>query len=546
MTESRSQDFLLGALVASVAVHAALMFLIKPQVMTHVTGEWARRAQRGPIKVVEAPPERPKPIAMSSVEDVEAVRDAPAAEADALFPPAPERFAPQDEALAPEAAPPPPPEPSDSALFLAPELSEVMHVEEGVSQVKMPAPDASRMPPPQAVAAPGPSSAPEASDAARLAVEAPAFVVPDAPPALPDDRLAEAAGLERPDERPPVRDAYVPEREVLDKVDERVVEEEKAAVRDLMDVRRAEELAGEVDVSADSAQAGEWTYFRVRLKARADLAPVPKDVVVLLDASGSIGDDRLKSCREAAQKILRSCANTGDRFNLVAFRDRFSYAFRTWQACDKEGFAKADKWLGSLASYGRTDVFAVIRSVLTLPRDPARPLIALVVTDGDANAGVKETAQILSKFTALNDGLISVYMYGVKGSANRELIDVLTRGNRGESFIYGGARWRAGEGIEALSERFRDPVLTDLRMVFAADTKAEAYPRRLRNLYRGDELDVVGRVPAGTREVAFSLKGLNGPRPYEGYFKVSLSGAKFDQGLPAAWNSEFAIDEKLR
>jgi len=272
---------------------------------------------------------------------------------------------------------------------------------------------------------------------------------------------------------------------------------------------------------------------------------VPKDVVILMDASGSIANDRLKSCREAAREILRTCMNTGDRFNLVAFRDEFDYAFKTWQECDADGYEAAEKWMSRLAAHGRTDVFATISSVLKLPRDPARPLVALVVTDGDANEGVRQTSQILSKFTALNDGLISVYMYGVKQSANRELIDVLTRGNRGESFVYEGNRKYAGKRIGELSERFRDPVLTDLRVVFTTGSQAEAYPQRLRNLYKGESVEIVGRVPTGTQEVAFSLKGLNGTTAYEGFFRVSLAAAEFDQSLPAAWAAERGIDAKL-
>ena len=195
----------------------------------------------------------------------------------------------------------------------------------------------------------------------------------------------------------------------------------------------------------------------------------------------------MKSVRRAAKRILRSAANTGDRFNLVAFRDRYSYAFRKWMECDQPSFTAADRWIDSLAAHGRTDVFATISSVLTLPRDPKRPLIALVVTDGDANHGVSGTEAILSKFSALNDGLVSVYMYGVKESSNRRLIDILTRSNRGESFIFEGSRFEAGSGIDALSERFRDPLLSDLRIVFSSATEAETYPRLLRNLYRGTE-----------------------------------------------------------
>ena len=47
MTEERRGDFLLGALVASIAVHVALMLFMRPQVMTHVSGDWTRRAPRG-------------------------------------------------------------------------------------------------------------------------------------------------------------------------------------------------------------------------------------------------------------------------------------------------------------------------------------------------------------------------------------------------------------------------------------------------------------------------------------------------------------------
>ena len=274
---------------------------------------------------------------------------------------------------------------------------------------------------------------------------------------------------------------------------------------------------------------------------------VDKLTVSVLDASGSLGADRLNSCRSAARRILRSAMNSGDRFNLVAFRNRFDYAFARWQECTAATFEQADKWLVSLTSHGRTDVFSTIRSVLTLPRDPTRPLIALVVTDGDANSGVSETAEILSKFTALNDGLISVYMYGVKGSANRELIEVLTRGNRGESFIFDGiASWRAGSGLESLSERFRDPVLSDLRLVFTTESQVEAYPRILKNLYRGDAVTVTGRVPKGTKQVMFSLQGLNGSRAYDGLFTLELEKAAVNPEVAAAWAEERAVDGKLR
>lgn len=277
-----------------------------------------------------------------------------------------------------------------------------------------------------------------------------------------------------------------------------------------------------------------------------ELPVIPKDAVILIDASGSIGSDRLRNCRNAAKEILRSCFNSGDRFNLVAFRNRFAYAFREWRECDAPSFEEADRWLSRLTAHGRTDVFSVIRSVLTLPRDPARPLIALVVTDGDANSGVSGTAEILSRFTALNDGLVSVYMYGVKKEANRELIDLLTRGNRGESFIHEGSRRRAGIAMEPLAAAFRDPVLTDLRIMFAAGSVAETYPKLLKNLYRGGSVVLRGRCPSRIKDLVFTLQGLSGANAFESLYKLDLTTAgPADPALVEDWRADRVIAGRL-
>lgn len=530
------------ALAVSVAVHVAAMFFMRPQVMTHVSGSGARSRARGPMKVREATPP-PEMVHFETISDVFPQREAPPAEVEELAPTA-EAIAAAD--AVPEAPPPDADAPAVSVKEMtvdtAPLLSEPIHVGAGVSSFTAPtvadspllyAPAASAPPPTPIVPEP---LTPDAPDAA---------VVADIPDAA-GETFEPGSDFIDPAEDAKTPEVFTPVEEVMASVDEKVVEEEKSAVRGLLDVREAKELKDFVSVVSSSAEAGEWTYFRVQIAPGEDLSVVSKDVVILMDASGSIANDRLSSCREAAKEILRTCMNSGDRFNLVAFRDKFDYAFKTWRDCDADAYAAAEKWMNRLAAHGRTDVFATIKSVLTLPRDPKRPLIALVVTDGDANAGVRRTSQILSRFTALNDGLVSVYMYGVKGTANRELIDVLTRGNRGESFIHDGDRKYAGRSIGELSERFRDPVLTDLRVVFTAGSKAEALPERLRNLYKGEIVEVVGRAPSGTKEVAFSLKGLNGGKAYEGFFRVNLSESSFDGSLPAAWTYESSIAAKLK
>ena len=538
MTREAKGELVVTALVVSALVHVGVMLYAKPKVMTHVAAGGSRVVARAPMRVTKEVP-RPEPVKIDAVEDLAAQKDAPPAETVAATEPLPSE-APDVLPVAVKAAvasvPAAPAVEAVAPVFDTEPLRLDALVSAKIPRAPIETPSVPDVP---ALAAPAALPRAEAGAAPLLRLTPSAGTDPDS--AFLPTQLARAA---LPAESPAA--AFVPSEEVYEKVDEKVVEEEKAAVKALVESEQAVELPKFVHTAMTRQTEGAWTYFKVMVTPRASLAVVPKDVVVLIDASGSIGSDRIVSIRKAAKRILRSATNTGDRFNLVAFRDRFAYAFRTWQDCTQASFDRSDKWLNNLAAHGRTDVFATISSVLTLPRDPARPLIALVVTDGDANAGVRDNAGILSKFTALNDGLISVYMYGVKASANRALIDALTRGNRGEGFVFDGWRWRAGEGIDGLSERFRDPVLSDLRVIFAADAKAEAYPRLLRNLYRSGTVEIVGRVPAGTAKVSFSLRGLNGAQAYEGFFTHTFETAATDVTLAAAWRAEREIDRKLR
>ncbi len=539
MSARAGQNFLLGALVVSVVAHVAVMLAMRSQVMTVSFGSSAR-ATRHAMVMRQEKARQPAAVRLVDAPDLAPLKDAPAAASEALVP----SLVTLPEADLEGVTMPIPETPMDfegpqPEREVAPKLFEKMAVSEDLPSYVTPlAADA-----PLGLTPPAAPPAPEVPAVDPLATDIESPEVRAEPPAPEAEETPEMIA-----DTPAEASDFTPPEEVMDEIDERIVAAEKSAVRALLDTGAPRELSKYVAVSVHSASAGAWTYFRVDLTPRAALPIVPKDVVILMDASGSIANDRLKSCRAAAKEILRTCLNTGDRFNLVAFRNDFDYAFRTWQDCTKTAFDKADKWLTSQTAHGRTDVFGTISSVLKLPRDPKRPLVALVVTDGDANEGVSRTSDILSKFTALNDGLISVYMYGVKEGANRELIDVLTHGNRGESFIYEGERKYAGRRIGELSDRFRDPVLTDLRVVFTSDTKADVYPRRLKNLYRGESVSLIGRAPAGTKQVKFSLKGLNGVHAYEAFFKVNLGQGgtdEFDADLPAAWRAEQQIDKKL-
>jgi Mg-chelatase subunit ChlD len=544
-------EILFVAIVLSIIAHIGAMFYVRPRVMTSIASGVAKIEKRQPMRVTRDLPQ-PPPVRIEAVKDVDALKDAP--EAAGMAAHALEDVVVENEKFTAT------PEVDHPTVA---QLDPLESVSFDIKPISIDKSSHSLSIPIESIETPKVSSeilspAQLRQDRDVLNAAAPVLAAPglDEMQLFSPGRIDENTkigrdlddGQKKNDEKKVLEENLAKmQEEIREKVDEKIVETDKAAVKSLIDGGDAEELAKFVNTTMSSAKKDGWVYFKAMIAARSDMQVVPKDFVILIDASGSIGPVRMESIRKAAKNILRSAANSGDRFNLVAFRNRYTYAFRRWQECTRSSFDAADKWLDDVASFGRTDVFSTIRSVLTLPRTPSRPLIALVVTDGEANVGVKHTAEILSKFTKLNDGLVSVYMYGVTSSGNRELIDLLTRGNRGESFVFGGRmKWRAGSGIESLAGRFRDPVLSDIRVIFSASTKAQAYPRLLKNLYKNEVIELVGRVPQGTEDISFSLRGLSGNVPYEGFFKMPLNIAPEDNTIIDLWHKEREIDLKLR
>ena len=338
--------------------------------------------------------------------------------------------------------------------------------------------------------------------------------------------------------------AKPPPAPAMARVDEAVVEQEKAAVRRLRDEKESAGQPFDKNVDVD---LGYWVdpknpsrkYFRVRVASKASnpLPIVSKDIVFMLDASGSIGNDRLSSCRNAVLEALDRL-NSGDRFNVVAFRDKFSYAFTdaAWREVDVNSVEQARKWLSTLKAHGNTDVFRTLRSVLTLPRDPARPIVAFVATDGDATSGMTRSAEIISRFSELNGGLVSIFMYGVKPEANAYLMDMLTRCNRGGWSCHKGLRWLAAQGVPDLSKKFEKPVLTDVAVIFTASSRAETYPKLVTNLCEGEPIEIYGVCPADQKELVFQMRGLNAVTAYASMFTLPFTAAQpLDKELRTAW-----------
>ena len=267
-------------------------------------------------------------------------------------------------------------------------------------------------------------------------------------------------------------------------------------------------------------------YFRLNI-ARRDgetLPVVPKDIIFLQDSSRSLAEERLYFCRQALKRLVPRL-NPGDRFNIARFSGAPTFCFETWTPVTPASVAAADAFIDTMRSEGETDVFASVRTLQSLPRDPARPLIAVVITDGRATAGLTASTAIIGEFSKMNADGCSVFALGTHGRANAYLLDLLTFCNRGASTIVTSGRWDIPREIEALVDGLARPVLGNVRVTADLASQADLQPLPAANLYADRTLEFFGTTPPGVTNLVLQVRGEGGSAACDVIFQLDLATA---------------------
>ncbi len=277
--------------------------------------------------------------------------------------------------------------------------------------------------------------------------------------------------------------------------------------------------------------AAQKRYFRLDISVNQQAGKLPavaKDVVFLVDCSGSISADMLEQFRRGISKALEALGPE-DRFNVVAFNTKSRQAFAVPAKPAAASLAEARKFLATLTSAGKTDVYEGLAPFITSAKADKRPLILFVATDGLTTTyrGLRNS-ELIRTLTAKNGAGVSVFAFGCGSEVNLFLLDLLTLRNRGESLV----RSRIQDSGGALDEFIRgrlDPLVCDLKFRFRGDIdSAEVFPDQLPHLFRGSPLSLYGCCPAGVKATVVRLSGIgHGDEAVELVAKID-----FDKAVP--------------
>jgi Ca-activated chloride channel family protein len=229
-------------------------------------------------------------------------------------------------------------------------------------------------------------------------------------------------------------------------------------------------------------------------------AVVDKDVVLVLDVSGSMAGRKILQAKAALRYVLNRL-NPGDRFNIVAFSSSVDRFAATLQPVDQVPLALT--FVDGLRAEGGTNINDALVEGLSFS-DPERQTTLIFLTDGLPTSGETSRDRILRNVEDRAGSSTRLFVFGVGDDVDTTLLDSLATRNRGD-VQYVPPVEDVEEKVSTLYSRVGSPQLTDLLLEFGGANVYDLYPAPLPDLFGGQTLYVFGRYRStGVYDLALS------------------------------------------
>ncbi len=259
---------------------------------------------------------------------------------------------------------------------------------------------------------------------------------------------------------------------------------------------------------------------------------IEKDVVLVLDTSGSMEGEKLAQAQDALNFVLDHL-NPGDRFNVISFSTGVRSFSRGLQA--PEAAPEAKNFVNRLRAEGSTDINrALLEAIAGLDNDSARPVILIFLTDGLPTSGVTEAESILNNVKNAAPKNLRLFPFGVGDDVDTFLLDSLAKELRGAS-AYVRPGERVDEAISSFYAKVSTPVLADIELQVDGVQIEEIYPYPLPDLFAGTQLIVTGRYPQGGAASVTLAGTINGRSQKFVYRDLTFARSGGQDFIPRLW-----------
>lgn len=258
--------------------------------------------------------------------------------------------------------------------------------------------------------------------------------------------------------------------------------------------------------------SGEDGYFALLFAPVVTVdAAVARDVVLVLDISGSMEGPKIEQAKAAAEYVLEHLGDQ-DRFDVVAFSRSVS-AFRDDLRPASEASA-AIEYVRGLSAGGETNISGALERGLGL-LSGERPGTVIFLTDGLPTAGIEGTDGILDVAERSAPERTQLFAFGVGSDVDTVLLDALSDRFVGTSH-YVTPEERIDTEVQRLFERITTPVLTDIEVSVEGVETSELAPAGISGLFAGNQALLTGRyLGGGPATVIVTGNSARGPERFE-------------------------------
>ena len=237
------------------------------------------------------------------------------------------------------------------------------------------------------------------------------------------------------------------------------------------------------------------TYAMVMLLPNSKLAhPLPRELILVIDTSGSMEGESITQAR-AALDLALSSLRPSDRFNVIQFNSLTEALFADAVAATSRDIALAREWVAGLRANGGTEMVEALRTALhgTPPAGYVRQVVF-------ATDGAVDNAGALYQLIDHDLGQSRLFPIGIGSAPNAQFIERAATSGRGSSIVIRSSAELA-QRMQELFGKLDRPALRDLSLSWPG--VADSYPQRLPDLYAGEPLVVVAKLSnlRGTLEV---------------------------------------------
>ena len=270
--------------------------------------------------------------------------------------------------------------------------------------------------------------------------------------------------------------------------------------------------------------------------------PMKREVILVLDRSGSMAGEKLEQVRAAALQVLEGL-DEGEGFNIIVYNEAVETFAPEPVLKNDESMRSARAYLRGLRVRGGTNIHDALQEALRMKSTAGFLPLVLFLTDGLPTVGQTSEKAIRDIAVSGNSHDRRVFAFGVGVDVNTPLLDRMAIETRATS-TYVLPREDVEAKVAQVFDRLSGPVLAEPRLrathhnaTSGPGRVRELLPSRLPDIFAGDQVVVLGQY-CGNEPLAFELRGARGGKERAFRFQFDLDGATTKNAfVPRLWAS---------